>query len=603
MSRLARAWTWAPLAAGAYAAALLWRARSYVPLWDGREYADCIVAAARAPLALSALRCAGHASHAYVGLVAIVQRLAPGRFALLLATNAVLLAFAAWGLARLCRAVAPGAALDGERALVVAAFLVHPVVLASVVQPGLDFGVMVWLLWATVAAAERRPWMLAGFGLLAAFTKETGLLVYAVIAATYALVYALPRPVPRDLRNATFGAVLGVMAAVAAIPSTKLGLPLGLALGAALFLVLRPRPLPRDWTPDAVVGRLLPLAPLALPGLALVGYLAYRATLPRESVLWAGESGGAVVRAVLAPQFGPTSRNYLALTFVLGFLWVPSAALLVDALVGVRRHVVRRPRRETPGIAPLALAIVTPVTVGTVYVLTRYVTFGNARYVLPAYPLVLVMLLPALVRLHVPAPARRALLGLTTVLLAWSAVRTSDPVSRALWGTFRVGDVALLRLTSLTGECCGAGRDQLVYNLQFTAVERLTDAALARVAPVARGRTLAMPRLADWWVVDVLDSASHRALDRSPPAQVPRVLHPEALDAELRTLAQAPPDTLWYLAMPYVDGARALAALRERYDARGVDTVRMGGYAMAVIPLVRRGIDSRPAPADVPQER
>ncbi|HUQ79667.1 MAG TPA: hypothetical protein VM076_00945, partial [Gemmatimonadaceae bacterium] len=83
----------------AVAAALIsqWQ---YSPMWDGRIYADCITEAAR-NFTPGALRCAGHASHAYIALVAAVQSIAPGSFPLLLLANAMLLLVACVGFHRL----------------------------------------------------------------------------------------------------------------------------------------------------------------------------------------------------------------------------------------------------------------------------------------------------------------------------------------------------------------------------------------------------------------------------------------------------------------------------------------------------------------------
>jgi hypothetical protein len=299
-------------------------------------------------------------------------------------------------------------------------------------------------------------------------------------------------------------------------------------------------------------------------------------------VLWQNEEGGNVLRAILLPHAGPVVRSSLALTFVLGFLWLPSLVLGADLAIGVGRYWRERPPRAASWIDRERAALLLAITAGTIYLSTRYPTYSNARYMLPAYPLLLAMLLPAMQRLRMPAAARRSLLAATVVLLAASVDRTVDPVSRALWETFRVGRHDLLRVTSLTDECCGAGRDQLAYNLQFTAFDGLAQAALARVQPVARGRTLGLSAWADWYVIGPLDGASRRRLAPAARDSVPIV------NPELPPSAQpAAPDSVWYLALPYVDDAAALAALRRTHTAASPDTVRAGGYAMAVWPFVR----------------
>jgi hypothetical protein len=238
------------------------------------------------------------------------------------------------------------------------------------------------------------------------------------------------------------------------------------------------------------------------------------------------------------------------------------------------------------GSDPEVLLLLAWLSAATVYLLTRYVTYANARYLLPAYPLMLLLALSSLVRLRVAAQWRVAGLAALVGLLGISAVRTVDPVSRALWGTFRVGEHDLLRVTSLTGECCGDGRDQLTYNLQFTALDDLTRAALASIQPVARHRTLGAAQNGDWYSIGPLDASSRRSM--SVPDSIGRATY--ALDQPPARLT--PPDSLWYLALPFLDHAPVLRAARApewgSYEVVRADTVRTDGYAMPVLLLVRR---------------
>jgi hypothetical protein len=238
-----------------------------------------------------------------------------------------------------------------------------------------------------------------------------------------------------------------------------------------------------------------------------------------------------------------------------------------------------------PGADAHVLLFLTWLSIGTVYLLTRYETFANARYVLPAYPLMLVLALAAMVRLDVPRIWRLTGLASLVALLGVSMVRTADPLSRAVWGTFPVGGHDLLRVISLTGECCGNGRDQLTYNLQFTAFDALERAALAQLQPVARGRAVGTSYHADWYTVGPLDAASRRSLQVSDPGQSSS-FRPD------RPEGRTPPDTLWYLAFPFAEHGFVLDSARTPrggpYDIVRADTTRADGYAMPVLLLVRR---------------
>src|SRR5262245_63661961 len=102
---------WAVLAAGmvAYAAIVLAYV-NYVPIWDGRIYADCILAAADR-LWGARLSCGGHNAHAYVLVLALAAKVLPSGTsggAALVIGNAALGLVALAALARVLQHLLPG---------------------------------------------------------------------------------------------------------------------------------------------------------------------------------------------------------------------------------------------------------------------------------------------------------------------------------------------------------------------------------------------------------------------------------------------------------------------------------------------------------------
>jgi hypothetical protein len=173
------------LAAATISALLLWSRRDYVPIFDGRIYADCIERVAADPTYFAQYRCAGHIAESYVAILAVAARLKPDSATALLLANTLLFVVGAVALWRLVRSTFPGEEHRVGRSLVVGAYLVHPVVLASVVQPGLDLGLLVFSLCALAAAVEGRRWALVFFGVCLIFAKEPGILLYGAIAAVW----------------------------------------------------------------------------------------------------------------------------------------------------------------------------------------------------------------------------------------------------------------------------------------------------------------------------------------------------------------------------------------------------------------------------------
>src|SRR5687768_9531646 len=85
-----------PIAAAVIAAACCWvlvvivSRMATVPLWDGRVYASCVMDAA-ASFSVASLRCAGHASQAYVLVAAAMQRWAIDSYVPLYVGNVLLI--------------------------------------------------------------------------------------------------------------------------------------------------------------------------------------------------------------------------------------------------------------------------------------------------------------------------------------------------------------------------------------------------------------------------------------------------------------------------------------------------------------------------------
>jgi hypothetical protein len=524
------------LAAAATVGLALLSQVGYSPMWDGRIYADCIAAAALHPTP-GAMRCAGHASHASVALAALVQSPAPGSFPLLLAANALLLAAAWMAFDRLTALVfhAPDQALD--RALLGALFAVQPTLLAAVVQPGLDLPVVPAFIWCVVFALSRR-WIALGIaGCLLVFTKETGVLLYGALLALVVLSQVMSA---RERARLTLGHVFRWL-----LPS---------------------------------------VAPLAVFG----AYLLYRATLPGEPVIWTGGTiGRSVVAQFLVPSVDLYQTNYAMLILVLQFGWLLTAVIAVDALIGGVRKLERKPPRELPGTHRSRLALVVVLLLVTGYALTRFITFGNPRYFLVPRVLLLVPAYAALLRLGVTPTVRRAILATTAILSLVSAVRTIDPVSRAAYGTFAVGEHRLLRMTSITSECCGFGRDQLVYNLEFGWLQRAADAALRSVAPAPMSSS-------DSIVIVVPDSALgtlSSAWLAGPDAvsvyvdAVPKLVtrsHGTLLSGASRL------DTATFIALPTVDYTRALRELATLYVIGAPRELDIHGYRVSTYRMTRR---------------
>jgi hypothetical protein len=502
---------------------------STVPTWDGRIYADCIIDAALRHLASSTMRCGGHPSHAFTLYMGLFQMLSPESFLPMLVASVVLYLLSCAAVYRLAEIAFFGPEHSTERALITAVVAAQPALLASVVQPNVDLPLLPAFLWGTVFIIRRRWLPLIAVGCALVFTKETGVLLYVILVAAYAIAMTLPRPS----------------------------------------------------SPRSPTRTVLRLAPLAIPVVLFVAYVAYRKSVTNQAALWNAGSRKVLVFQFLFPRIDQYFVNYLAMMLVLSFAWITTTVLVADGAVGVVRAIRSRPRRALPGSKRRVVRFLVVLGLATMYALTRFSSWGNARYLLPVFALTPLMLYAALVRFGTSPKVRRSVLALLAMLLLISVVRSVDPLSRATYGTFTVGDRDLLRMTGVSGECCGAGRDQLVYNLQFTALGDLASEATA--ALMNDSTVVFLPALTRWFFIGPLDSATHRRTLSRERTITPLVFEPDTLK-----LLATPPANAIFIALPNGDPAAAMRTLRGWYEIGARRRLRRGGYWMDAYPLTLR---------------
>ena len=178
---------WWPLIPAALLVLLVWPARGFVAIWDGDVYLRCVVDSAAHGMNVESLRCGGHHSQLYMAWLSLTQIAAPGSTTALLVGNLIVAAVALVSFHALLARLIPGEAWWRERALLVTALAVNPVVNASLVQPNSDFGVYAFLLAYLAALAARRYWLAALTGLALCFSKETGAIAAVLTLAVFAL--------------------------------------------------------------------------------------------------------------------------------------------------------------------------------------------------------------------------------------------------------------------------------------------------------------------------------------------------------------------------------------------------------------------------------
>lgn len=489
-----------------------------VPIFDAREYTDCVETAVRVGSFPGSYNCAGHPTAVWAWLVSSLLWMAPDKYWPLVVASVALGLAALWAFFDLLRALFPQSEI--ESALLTACLGAFPVVVSGTVDLNPDHGVLVFFLLALRAIVRERPRQAALFGLALVFTKEPGVLLYALATGLWALILVARREgtVPEKLRR-----------------------------------------LARAW-------------PLSLPLAAFGGFMVFRS---RGGVdpLW--HNFGHVSLLDTFTTFRLLDQSFIGQLlgiFVLQFAWL--ATLL--ALPRWIRMAVRAALALGPGQPP-ALFYFDALLFAATLLLTRYQTFLNLRYYVAAYPLLLVCAFAGLRELSPARLPRLTTLGVLAVLFFASALRTVDPVSKAAMGTIRFGEHEMLDMTSLTHECCGHGRDQLCYNLEHLHLHPLENLLLDDLHARQSARVLASAALGEHHTVGRLDLKTWRRTLAHEDTVLPRVFIADDLDE-----GQRPPNVV-FIRFFFVDNAPDEARIRRLYDEVGEKTYDIHGYRLTAV--------------------
>ncbi len=512
--------------------ALIAPERGYVPIWDGRVYADCAMAAAARGLSFDSLRCGGHPSQAYSLLLALSQRVRLGDVSLMHLTNLLLGLLALGSIRVLLSRVFPAREHARQLDLVTLACAVHPVVLSTLLQVNIDFGVYVFTFAALAALLSGKFGWMAIAGTFLCFSKETGVLAYLVMTGLW-----------------------------------------------GAFLVA--------WEPGEWRERLRRLRPLWVTMVPLALFAAHlvwwNSTHPQSAVWKHAWQQGTLDGFVFFDLSEPVFRSYASGIFLLGFMWVVTALIGADLVTGGVRMARRLADRPVPGADARVLAFVSVFTAVLTYLLTSFRTWSNLRYFAVLYPLLVVLAFAALLRLGTGARLRSAALAVITALFVLAAFRSVDPVSRAVYGTFSTGGRLMYRMASITEEYPGPGRDELVYNLEFTAYHHLQNALFARLRPTD-STAFATARSERWHIWSRLDDSAFRRTLRPERVVIPRYWD----DVNLLE-SPARPSQLYFVDFSFgPDSDSSLASLAGLYREKAIIRISTRGHTLVAHELELR---------------
>ncbi len=312
---------------------------------------------------------------------------------------------------------------------------------------------------------------------------------------------------------------------------------------------------------------------LTVPLLLFAGFL----MLPQPEPMYFG--GGKVATASNFHPFDLWNRqllNYGVLVGVLDFQWVVVLGAIVACGAAIRAEGARTFRGWGDLTQP-RVRLAWTVAIGFV-LMTSYRSFGNVRYFVFLLPMLPLTLFAAARAGRVPPHLPIGFVALWAGLLLTASRSSADPVMTAVAGRFSTGSGTMYDMTRVSRECCGRGRDQLVYNLQYTDFARAMDSAMVRIS-AGRGVVVTMSKYAHWHAVTPVDAvSSRRALVGG--VDVP-LQYSESLASGEESVAHS-----WLIEWPITGSVRE--SLTGRYEIRDAGTVSSGGVTLRLAELTRR---------------
>lgn len=386
---------------------------SYVPIWDGWQFSRCYLTAALT----GSLWCFDHSAFVHTFLLGLTQKPDPGNFYFIYGANIILGVLGLICLRALLRRLCKDSLSPVNITLLSFVFGFAPVFLVQIVQPSLDYTLPIYLIMTLLFLYSGRFFFAALAGVLMVFTKESGFMLYGVSVFLY--------------------------------------VPLMLIKGSLAW---------KDKKKFIYI-----VTVLSIP---IVLFVVYMYMTPKTQI---GDSWlDGILKMLKFYIVDPVIAAQLVSLLVLNFNWILTGIIIAGLLL-LGMNYLRGGGRIEAGLGFYDRIYFYLLFILFIYFLTRIPMWNNPRYMLPVYPVLAILFADAVSVLFKRQSVVTCIVAAVLVLLCISSFRTIDPVSKRIMGTFMFGSHEILRMTSLKDDSGSYGRDQLVYNFEFTEIHYLTE--------------------------------------------------------------------------------------------------------------------------------
>lgn len=406
----------------------------FVPYWDGWISSDkWIREAVTKPFNVFNFENANHPTEAIMFLIGFLQYFSPGNIALIHLSYGVLQLFSIYAFYRLLKSVLNDPGLEFETISGTCIYAFFPIIVGNLFHTTFDQGVLIFFVLFLSALINRKFTLSMLFGIGLVFSKEIGVGLYTASLLTYSITH---------------------------FPFRRLRLKTLLKSISSLWFM--------------GVPILLFLMRILVKGFILKQEVWYHKLNPLTASMHENAFGTEALTRV--------SYSYLSGIFVINFNWILTLGILLG-LLKLGYSVLNRQKEEQCRISRLRLLFLYVLFIFSVILVNIFRTFTNLRYFIAVYPQMIILFIASSVMLIHSSRLRRIILATAAALFFLSLFRTVDPLSKRIYGTFRFGTHEMLKATTISKECCGWGRDQLVYNLEYTNIHYLLNQFYQDIRP------------------------------------------------------------------------------------------------------------------------
>lgn len=499
---------------------------SYVPIWDGWEFSWCYINAAQTGI----LWCYDHSALVHTFLFSLLQRIDLGNFKLVYSTNILLGILALISFRSLLQHLFGDRLSSTNLTLVTFCFGLNPVFLVHVIQPSLDFTLPIYQVMLLLFLFKKKPAYAAAVGILMVFTKESGFMLYGVSVFLY-----IPLRIITDPLLVTDKRKFIRMICVLMIP--------------ILLFILYMIKVPRTQTGTSWFDGMKKM---------------FRFYLLSKLIM----------------------AQLLSL-FVINFSWVITSLVISNIVIrsiklfGFLKHRYNTASAFKNSYEQLYFYL---LTIMVIYFLTRIPFVNNPRYMLPALPLLIVLFAESVSNVLRKQSLIKIVSTVMLALLCLSSFRTIDPISKRIMGTFKFGKHEMLQMAHFDAPRYGYGRDQLVYNFQFTQFHYITEKIFNTV-----GWDKAYVTAPSVWIPDLSSfdiSTGHRARFGNIMYDRPFLKADDVINDNSDF------EEIYYISCPHFDkdniNTKERTKLSRIYDLEEIITVENEGYSMDVFHYVKK---------------